>query len=280
MEPLIMPEAAPEYAAARRVLLDALCILEPHLANLVLVGAQAVYLHTGDRGLAVPIMTTDADLALDTAQLSDHPEIAAALVEGGFAPGANPGHWIGRGDVAVDIMVVPHQAGTTSKTARSARIPPHSKKVGRIARGLEPALIDHTPMVIRAFGPSDPRAFTLNVAGPGALLVAKAIKIAERAEDARKQSNRLRQKDALDMFRLLQGIPTEQLVAGLHSHRARNDAAAVSREGVEFVAAHGTWEEGMLPSLATEAAFGDLSVAPAFAALARQLIAALDRDSQ
>jgi hypothetical protein len=64
-------------------------------------------------------------------------------------------------------------------------------------------------------------------------------------------------------------VKQEQLVAGLRSHRARNDAAAVSREGVEFVAAHGTSEEGMVPSLAAEAAFGDLAVAPAFAALAR-----------
>lgn len=41
-----MPEVAPEYIAARRVLLDALTALEDHLDNLILVGAQAVYHHT------------------------------------------------------------------------------------------------------------------------------------------------------------------------------------------------------------------------------------------
>ena len=44
---------APEYVAARRVLLDALAALEDHLDNLVLVGAQAVYQHTGETDLNV-----------------------------------------------------------------------------------------------------------------------------------------------------------------------------------------------------------------------------------
>ncbi len=63
----------PEYVAARRVLMDALDALEGHRDNLVLVGAQAVYHHTGDAELNVPVMTTDADLAIDTAGLADAP---------------------------------------------------------------------------------------------------------------------------------------------------------------------------------------------------------------
>lgn len=38
----------PAYIAARRVLLDALNALGPHRASVVLVGAQAIYLHVGD----------------------------------------------------------------------------------------------------------------------------------------------------------------------------------------------------------------------------------------
>ncbi len=57
-----MNELAPEYVAARRVLLDALAALEEHLGNLILVGAQAVYHHTDEGDLNVPLMTTDADL--------------------------------------------------------------------------------------------------------------------------------------------------------------------------------------------------------------------------
>jgi hypothetical protein len=37
----------PLYVAARRVLLDALEAIKPHLSALVLVGAQAVYLAAG-----------------------------------------------------------------------------------------------------------------------------------------------------------------------------------------------------------------------------------------
>lgn len=59
-----MNDLAPEYVAARRVLLDALAALEGHLDNLILVGAQAVYHHAGDADLNIPLMTTDGDLAL------------------------------------------------------------------------------------------------------------------------------------------------------------------------------------------------------------------------
>jgi hypothetical protein len=42
-----MTEPAYEYIEARRTLLDALDALESHRDSLVLIGAQAVYLHTG-----------------------------------------------------------------------------------------------------------------------------------------------------------------------------------------------------------------------------------------
>ena len=51
----------PEYVVARCVLLDALTALRTHLDAVVLVGAQAVYLHAGDADLAVAPTTTDAD---------------------------------------------------------------------------------------------------------------------------------------------------------------------------------------------------------------------------
>ena len=106
-----MTDLAPEYVAARRVLLDALAALEGHLDNLILVGAQAVYHHTTDADLNVPLMTTDADLAINAIDLADVPEIGAVLRAAGFTPGPNPGHWVALSDVAVDLMVVPHQAG-------------------------------------------------------------------------------------------------------------------------------------------------------------------------
>ncbi len=117
-------DIAPEYVVARRVLLDALAALEGHLDNRILVGAQAVYHHTGDADLNVPLLTTDADLAINTRDLADTPEIGSVLRSAGFTPGPNPGHWVNVGDVAVDLMVVPHQAGTPSTHSASGRSQP------------------------------------------------------------------------------------------------------------------------------------------------------------
>src|SRR5699024_9503465 len=91
VEQLNVVEISPEYLAARRTLLDALAALEPHLDNLILVGAQAVYLHAGAGDVSVAPMTTDADLALDARGLADSPEISAALSAAGFVAGSNPG---------------------------------------------------------------------------------------------------------------------------------------------------------------------------------------------
>ncbi len=56
-------EPDPLYVRARRALLDAGEALDAHRDVIVLVGAQAIYLHTGDADLAVAEYTTDADFA-------------------------------------------------------------------------------------------------------------------------------------------------------------------------------------------------------------------------
>lgn len=270
-----MDAVAPEYIAARRVLLDALAALESHLPNLVLVGAQAVYHHTGDTDLNVPLMTTDADLATDTTALSDVPEIGAVLREAGFAPGTNPGHWVAASDVAVDLMVVPHQAKTAKAAARAARLEPHDKQTARIARGLEPALVDHQRVTVGALEASDPRTFELAIAGPAALLVAKTIKISERLGQSDRQPDRLKQKDALDAFRLLQAVDTADLVGGVAKHRAEPNAKEVTEEALRILLAHGSPPQGRIALLASSAAGGDPTVAPAFASLCSDLLEAL-----
>lgn len=78
---------APEYIIARRVLLDALAALERQLPSLVLVGARAVYLHTGgDADLNVPLLSTDADLALDTDSLGESPRSARSFASQDSCP--------------------------------------------------------------------------------------------------------------------------------------------------------------------------------------------------
>ncbi len=61
------------YVIARRVLLDALEALGPHRDATILVGAQAIYLHTGD-----------AELALDPELLDEIPPLEQALQDAGF----------------------------------------------------------------------------------------------------------------------------------------------------------------------------------------------------
>lgn len=270
-----MTDLASEYVAARRVLLDALDALGKHRDSLVLVGAQAVYHHTGHADLNVPLMTTDADLAIDVAGLAQAPEVGGVLRAAGFTPGPNPGHWVAASDVAVDLMVVPHQAGTTKATARAARMPPHEKLTARIARGLEPTLVDNEPVPVSALEKSDYRSFTLKIAGPAALLTAKVIKISERLGQAANQPDRLKEKDALDAFRILQTIETEDLVIGFSRHLEDEHASAVTTEAIDHLRQHGATRQGRFAELAATAAQGDPTIAPAFAALAGELIDAM-----
>lgn len=270
-----MSDLAPEYVAARRVLLDALTALAGHLHNLILVGAQAVYHHTGDAELNVPLMTTDADLAVNVDDLAGVPEIGASLRVAGFTPGPNPGHWVTLDDIAVDLMVVPHQAGATRPSARAARLAPHEKLTARITRGLEPALIDNDLATIAALDSADHRSFELRVAGPAALMTAKAIKIGERMGTASREPDRLKEKDALDVFRILQVVDIATLVQGFATHQQDEHADAVTSEALQIYRMHALSSRGVIPLLAARAAQGDPTVAPAFAVLVEELMAAI-----
>src|ERR1700722_13820816 len=86
-------EPDPKYIVARSVLLDALEALGSQRKAIILVGAQAVYLHTGAIELAVAEFTTDADITLDPAKLQEIPEIESAMTAGGFHRGNRVGLW-------------------------------------------------------------------------------------------------------------------------------------------------------------------------------------------
>lgn len=66
------------------------------------------------------------------------------------------------------------------------------------------------------------------VAGPGALLVAKIHKIAERAE----VRDRLRDKDALDVLRLLRAVDTDVLSDRIHALSDDDLARPVTEEAL------------------------------------------------
>lgn len=145
-----MTAVSPEYVLARKVLLDALAALKPQIDSVILVGAQAVYHHTGVVEGTGDFMTTDGDLALNTDLLAADPELTAALSDAGFTPGDHPGQWMGEGEVRVDLMVVPHQSGRGKSARRAAHLPPHENHLARITPGLEPALVDNEVYEISA----------------------------------------------------------------------------------------------------------------------------------
>ncbi len=197
---------------ARSVLLDALEALAPHRESLVIVGAQAIYLHTGRVDLPLAEATKDSDVAIDPRELDDDPQLGTAMRAAGFhcdLTKSQPGSWLSADGVPVDLMVPEALAGAGNH--RGARIPPHGKNVARNTRGLEAALVDHEHAEIRALDPDDARVVTAKVAGPAALLVSKLHKLGERAE----QPGRLVDKDAHDIYRLLVATETPSLARRL-----------------------------------------------------------------
>lgn len=227
------------YVIARRVLLDALEALGPHRDATILVGAQAIYLHTGDAELAVAEYTTDADLALDPALLGEIPPLEQALQTAGFLhmgmtsvgvwKTSRPDQDANAVEVQVDLLV---PSGVSPGAGRrAARLPGHADLAARKVVGLEGVLIDQAQMEIGSLDPdNDPRRITAKVAGPGALLVAKLFKISEREGTARAND-----KDALDVLRILQGIELDPLTASIERMRGDERSRAVVGRATELL---------------------------------------------
>ncbi len=83
-------------------------------------------------------------------------------------------------------------------------------------------------MTIAALDPHDDRSVSMLVAGPAAFLVAKTHKIAERAAD----TSRIRDKDALDVLRILQATSTSDLAGRLRNLRDASVSADVTDEAM------------------------------------------------
>lgn len=263
----------PQYVLARSVLLDAVDAIAVHLNSVVLVGAQAVYIHTGDADLfdAAAPYTTDADLAVRPTDLADSPRMGDLLIRRGFTLREHPGSWISASGVPVDLMVPEALAGPGS---RGARLGPHGKRVARRAKGLEAALIDLEAMEIRALDPADGRRVMMQVAGPAALVVAKVHKIDERAG----ASDRISDKDAMDVFRLLQATETDYLAERLNRLRSDELSATVTAEAIRqldpLFGSPGA--EGVAMAVRAAGPTADLdTIAVSFPALVSDLLAAL-----
>lgn len=264
-----------ELTLARAGLLDALEALDAHLEALVIVGAQAIYLHTGSTRVALAEYTTDGDVALDPDLLSSDPLIEEAMTAARFSPDPREsaiGTWISPRGVPVDLMVPDAVAGAGR---RGVRVPPHNSKAMRRARGLEAALVDNSKMMIRALDPTDSREFEVSVAGPSALLIAKLHKIHDRIGNP----TRLDNKDAHDVYRILRAVETHFLVEPIVRLLEAEVSGEVTRDGLSYLKelfASGSDRRGSRMAGAAEELVGDpAAVSESVALLAGDLIEAL-----
>lgn len=262
---------------ARSALLDALEALTEQHDSIVVVGAQAIYLHSGDADVAIAEATKDSDLAVDPRALPEDPLLEEAMKRAGFYPNVNkqPGAWLNPAGIPVDLMV-PDALSQGGRSHRGARIPPHSNQATRRTVGLEAAVVDNELRTISALDPDDTRTFEARVAGPAALLIAKVHKIHERLD----QPDRLNDKDAHDVYRLLKAT-TDTAALGSSFQRLLTDPVSkmVTEQALEWLPtlfADGPDALGSVMAGRAEEGIGDPDlVAASVAALAADVLAAV-----
>jgi len=109
----------------------------------------------------------------------------------------------------------------------------HGNRAARRILGLEAALIDHSPIEIMPLDAADARSITAEVAGPAALLIAKAHKLHDRVEDDR--SHRVKDKDASDVVRLMQTTVPYTLAVVFEKLLADPVAGTPTRDGLDYL---------------------------------------------
>ncbi len=201
----------PGLAAARTALLDTLERLGPQAGALTLIGAQAVYERTSAVDLPeLAPATGDADFVVEPDLLLDDPQIGAVMTAAGFSVRADrPGIWV-KSDLSVSVdFLVPHTFAGAGR--RSARLPhPQGHNAVGRAAGVELALFDRGTLAVAGLEEGDGRVGQVNVAGHAALLCGKSYKLAERLAD-RTRPDRVRPKDAADVYRLILATEPEQV---------------------------------------------------------------------
>ena len=113
------------------------------------------------------------------------------------------------------------------------------------------------------------------MAGPTALLTAKAIKISERLEQADNRPDRLKEGP-----RCLPHPPPSRPPTGGRppaSHQTDDQASSATIQAIAIYRAHASTRTGASPNSLPSAAQNDPTVAPAFGALVTDLLAALWR---
>ena len=218
---------------ARQALLDAVEALGRHSDAVILVGAQAIYVHTEseDASFALSPFTYDADIALDPDLLGSSPKIIHAMSGAGFTLKDQPGLYR-RGERSQVDLLVPEAVSGPGR--RGARLGVHGNRAAMKVHGLEGALVSHTRRTISSLVPDADHSCLLKVAGPAALLVSKVHKITERVSTAHPRRREPLPKDAFDIYRLLRAIDATDMAAEFGILRSHEISSPVTSEALSM----------------------------------------------
>lgn len=238
-----------EVITSRRALIDVITGLADHREALTVLGGHAVIEVTQGLPAAPPDDTTrDGDLGVIPQLLADDPQLTVRMQELGYetARPERPGVWspivqrsrsIHMRD-SVDLiapMSLARDRFDSKRDIRAARVGPHGKHAVSATRGTELAVLDREWRTLRSF--DDGPSVETYIAGPAALLCAKAYKLHDRLDptELRRNSERLRPKDFADVFRLILTIsPDEAALAYLKGVEDARIGAAVQL-GAEYL---------------------------------------------
>lgn len=212
-----------EIVTSRRALIDVITGLADQREALTVLGGHAVIEVTqGVPALPPEDTTRNGDLGVIPQLLSDDPNLRARMTELGYeaARPERPGVWspVSQRDRSihdrdsVDLIAPMSLARgdlTTNRSIRAARVGAHGKHAVSATSGTELSVLDRQWRTLRSFDVG-PTVYAY-VAGPTALLCAKAYKIHDRLDptELRRNADRLRPKDFADLYRLLLVIAPE-----------------------------------------------------------------------
>lgn len=228
---------------SRRLLIEAILALQEHADAVTVVGAHAVHVWVQKKWGAIDMESTrDGDLAVNPVLIAEDPKIVKLLAGIGLEPARpeRPGiyglateralPWGER--TTVDLLVPETYAGSTG---RAARIPGQPRAATR-AYGLELAIHDRSLIRISTVDGEPELAVDVHVAGPAALLIAKAHKVAERLAEVEKRPDRVRPKDSGDIALLMMVTDGIEIAETMRRHIAeRPEIREVMHTGAQHL---------------------------------------------
>jgi hypothetical protein len=228
---------------SRRLLITTIVALGEHANAMTVVGAHAVHVWVQKKWGPVDMESTrDGDLAVNPVLIAEDPKIMQIMAEIGLEPARpeRPGiygyvnerglSWVQR--TTVDLLVPETYAGSKG---RSARIPGQKSATTR-AYGLELAIHDRTLIRISTTDGEPEMSVEVNVAGPAALLIAKAHKVSERLADVDKRPDRLRPKDSGDIALLMMVTDGAEMAKTMTRHVAETpEIRGVVQDGAQYL---------------------------------------------